>query len=168
MHPSFKESFYRTFTPIAGISAAAVIFSMNTLTSKTFFEIVFLIIAISLVGGLFIYITSILFDKYERSILNRIKRRFKGNEVSIDIIKFKYKNLDVFCHRTNNYKFQQNQFTFHIPRKYVPKENRKSLKIQPSNIGKEECFVLMSWFYVNEKRLKSLENLLNDISKFNE
>ena len=169
MRLTLRESFYKMLFPLLAVGIVGIIFNINSLTFKKLIEILIALILVSSVGGVLIYTSYFLYDKYENGVLNRIIRKYNGTRSGENVVKFDYHNIEVFCIRTMNYKRMQNEFNFHVPRKYIQKRHRKDVDfMKPSNVSGEECFQIQSWLYITKRRLNILEDKLDVIVEINE
>ncbi|HMU05117.1 MAG TPA: hypothetical protein PJ990_15900 [Saprospiraceae bacterium] len=157
MRLTLKDSFFRMLFPLIGVATVLIIFNLGDLTSKLFFEIFVIGLSISFLGGTFIYTLSFFYDKYEFFVIDKIQKRYQGEKLNLNTIKFTYKNIIVLFNRKENIRLAQNEFSFHVPRKYIPKQKREKMTfIKPSRVFHLECFQLRSWFYINEKKINEI------------
>lgn len=167
MRLTLKDSIYQILFPLLAVGTVIIIFNITSLTFKKFIGILLAMFLISFIGGLIIYFLYLLIDKYQNGILDQIRKRFSGTKTRENIVMFNYDNIEVFGELTMN-NMMQHQFNFHVPRKYIQKRHRKNVEfMKPSNVSGEECFQILSWLYINKRRLKILEDKLDAIVEIN-
>lgn len=168
MRVAFTAHLYKLLIPIWAAGTVFIILSITSLTFEKIIELLFAMILISMVGGLLIYFAYLIYDKYENGVLNRIMMRFNGLKTSESIVRFNYQNIEVICELSLNSRRMQNEFNFHVPRKYIQKRHRKNVEfMKPSNVSGEECFQIQSWLYITKRRLRFLESQLDSIVNIN-
>ena len=163
---SLKEAILKMLFPLSGVMIVILIFNFQDLTFKSFVEIILITFAIAVIGGGFLYLVSKLYSNYEARQLVKIIRKFKEKKINDKLIKLNFEKIEFYCELRSNFRTQQNEFTFHVPRMYIKKKFRKDFKyIKPSSIGSRDCFQILSKWYITNRNLSLLEKRLNLITE---
>jgi len=169
LRPKLKQEFFKILIPFIGSLIALLLVNADSLAPKNLLDIVLFLIGISLLVGLLLWMVNYLIEYFLQKNLKRIKNQFLVEQISENVFKFNYVNIDVYCEQKLDPNKLLADIDFHTPRKFIRKYNRKNFDfIKPSSIKEEDCFLQYSTNRINEKSLNILKHRIQLISDKNE